>query len=380
MASDICIISTNRLENEAAARNRIISFIHGMKEKGFKVHLVSMDSDSFILDTSSNFTHHKFPFTDTKTSNFFKRTLLEIRISIMAINKANEQNSSFYLITIPSMFLLFLSFLLKKKSKKILDIRDLSWEYLSNSNIIHKFAKILFKNIAIINFKIFDLICVTNQYEYEYLDKRMSDKQKLLKIPNGISTKEYLALSIQNEEKIKKNINITYVGNVGLAQDLSTFVEVSKRLPNIIFNIVGDGTDLNRIKNLSQSSQNNLNFFGRVSFDRILEIYKSSDILYAQLTQNFSGAMPSKLYEYLSTGKCIIFAGEGVASSILKDFENIHLISPNDLSSLESVIKILENNKNYKSISMDNINQIGKKYLRESSVNILLSEIENLIK
>ena len=48
--------------------------------------------------------------------------------------------------------------------------------------------------------------------------------------------------------------------------------------------------------------------FGLLSWADLFEIYTVSDILYAfNLKKEFEGAVPSKLYEYLSTGKFIIY-------------------------------------------------------------------------
>ena len=51
----------------------------------------------------------------------------------------------------------------------------------------------------------------------------------------------------------------------------------------------------------------------------LFEIYTDSDILYAQLKKEFEGAVPSKLYEYLSTGKFIIYGGLGEALNLLEN-------------------------------------------------------------
>lgn len=64
-----------------------------------------------------------------------------MKIALNAIKKANQIDCELSLVTIPSMFLLHLSFLFKGDRRKILDIRDLSWEYLSDKSFIQRIAK-----------------------------------------------------------------------------------------------------------------------------------------------------------------------------------------------------------------------------------------------
>src|SRR5690606_2470613 len=130
---------------------------------------------------------------------------------------------------------------------------------------------------------------------------------------NGVAKYQFQALSSLDtcitspQREHNKRPVISYIGNVGLAQDLTTFVQAARRLPHIEFNIVGTGTDFKRIEEeVKRHATPNINLWGSVSWEEIPGVYTISDILYAQLTYDYSRAMPSKLYEYLSTGRFII--------------------------------------------------------------------------
>src|SRR5690606_36508965 len=193
---------------------------------------------------------------------------------------------------------------------KILDIRDLSWEYLSDKSIIQRIAKQVCRVSAYKNLTNFDFIDVTNDHELDYVKSAVSDIP-VFKMTNGVSEHIYNQLSNLPEKNNKsEKIIVTYIGNIGLAQDLSTLVEASKDLTDFYFNIVGNGTDFERISKYVSKNQNNIKFWGQVNFDTLQKIYSETDILYAQLAPEFSGAMPSKLYEYLATGKYVIYGGD----------------------------------------------------------------------
>lgn len=372
--SSICIISANSLENENASQNRVLSLVSSSIAAGHQVKLISVDSEAFTLLEHEHFTHFKIPFIDTKIPSFIKRAFSEMKIASLVLNKANELNCDVNLITIPSMFLLHLSFLLKSGKTKILDIRDLSWEYLNEKSFVNRIAKKVFTHSALVNLKRFNIISVTNDHEFDYISKNISSLQSIVKVPNGVS------LSIFEKLKnIKCNnmdqFTITYVGNVGLAQNLETLVEVSKLLPDFIFNIVGTGTDFERINTLANSNQQNLNFLGRRQFSELLEIYTQSDILYAQLTPEFSTAMPSKLYEYLSTGKYVLYGGIGVAEKTLENFRNVSLIPPCSIKALKCEIQHIHKNGKYQQLCLENREKIKSEYLRDLTVEKLISMI-----
>ncbi len=369
--SKICIISANSLESENASRNRILSLVNAALKQGHEVKLISMDHDNYHLLEDANFNHYKIPFIDTKIPSFVKRAFLEMKIASLALKKAKEMNCDINLITIPSMFLLHMSAILPAHKVNVLDVRDLSWEYLDTKSLINRVAKTIFTKSALFNLKRFKIISVTNDHEFEYISKYVSDYQNMIKVPNGVSLSifEQLSSVTVNSSNIK---TVTYIGNVGLAQDLSTLVEVSKLLPHIQFNIVGGGTDFDRVHALAGNTALNLKFLGRKSFDELIEVYNCSDILYAQLTSDFVTAMPSKLYEYLSTGKYIIYGGQGVASATLSKFENVSLIQPCNIETLKlEVEKIFEDFNPVLSVS--NREKIRAQYIRDTTVQQLIS-------
>lgn len=369
--SRICVISANSLENENASRNRILSLVSAALDNGHEVTLISMDHENYHLLEDEKFNHYKIPFIDTKIPSFVKRAFLEMKIASLALEKAKAVDCDINLITIPSMFLLHMSAILPAHKLNVLDIRDLSWEYLDHKSLINKFAKIIFTKSAISNLKRFRIISVTNDHEFEYITNYISDYQNMVKVPNGVSLSIFKQLSsVQQNYSNKKTV--TYIGNIGLAQDLSTLVEVSRRLPNVQFNIVGGGTDFDRIYALADLKLSNLNFLGRKNFNELIEIYNDSDILYAQLTPDFSTAMPSKLYEYLSTGKYIIYGGQGVASATLSKFENVSLIQPCSVEILQQEIENVFSNFN-PSLSILNRKKIQEQYIRDVTVKNLIS-------
>lgn len=372
----ICIITANHLESENPARNRVMSLVDGFLRHGYHVELISMDSVDYILCDNKNFKHHKVEFVNVKINSFFKRAYLEVKLAYQVLRKANGLKSDLNLITIPSMFLLHLAFILKNRKLNILDIRDLSWEYLSDKSFIQRWSKKILRFSAISNFRKFDIIDVTNNKEFEYISA-FFPKSSVFRLTNGVSKKIYDEVSNLDRNIEHDKINITYIGNIGLAQDLSTLIECSKILLNFNFNIVGNGTDFDRIYKMVDKDQNNIKFFGQVNFECIRKLYSQSDILYAQLSEDYSGAMPSKLYEYLATGKYVVYGGGDVAKNILTEFENISIISPQNVEMLKNTLLEVSSKQLFRKKSKINQNIIDAKYVRENSVDDYIQFINN---
>ena len=128
-------------------------------------------------------------------------------------------------------------------------------------------------------------------------------------LPNGVSKEQFDRLSILKQSKSERPA-VCYIGNIGLAQNLTLLVDVAIRCPEADFLIVGGGNDFNRVLRYAKDKNaKNVLLTGRVSWDIIPSYYERADILFAQLGFDYQGAMPSKLYEYLASGKFIVYGG-----------------------------------------------------------------------
>ena len=262
-------------------------------------------------------------------------------------------------------------------TKQSLDVRDLVWEYLDDKYLVHILVKYFFRIIFSLKIKDFDAISCSNMNEYEYIKKISKNRiSNLILYSNGINLNQFKDIQkIKNSSLNNKSLKITYVGNLGVAQNLKTLIYASQKFPLIQFNIVGGGKEFKTLLKLSNNAKN-VKFYGRQEWQSILKIYSDTNILYAQLSSNFYSAMPSKLYEYLSTGKFIIYGGSGLAPKILDSFENNITIEPDNINKLCETIEMVIKNKYYKKISNGNIEKIQIKYLRDIGVSKLFEYID----
>jgi len=95
----------------------------------------------------------------------------------------------------------------------------------------------------------------------------------------------------------------------------------------------------------------------------VLPYYKHSSVLFARLDDNYRSAIPSKLFEYLSTGLPVIYCGEGEAAHLLKQFNQTIVLKSNDDVGLKRAIKKLKAMGS--ELDYENREHIQRKYIRE---------------
>ena len=361
----------------APIRNRIIPIVNNAINNKYKVIIVT--SGTRKLDIDNNLISYTYCNIKKELPiNFIARGITEFYFSYVLMRRAYANNSDIVLITIPNIFNLLFCKSLKKSYKQVLDVRDLSWEYLESKYLIQKIVKKFFRFIFKIKMNKFDAISCSNLEEYDYIKKyRKNNQQRIILYTNGIGSKQFDDLrSLEKKINIKNKIIISYIGNLGVAQNLSILVKAANEFPELRFNIVGNGKEFLKIKELAKYN-NNIFFYGRLEWEELLKIYSETNILYAQLSKNFSGAMPSKLYEYLSTGKFIIYGGDGQAKKILNTFDNNCVIESDNVKALTNKLEEVIKNNYYKRRSKTNQDKIYNLYLRENSVKKLYEFISN---
>lgn len=124
-------------------------------------------------------------------------------------------------------------------------------------------------------------------------------------------------------ENLPKKFTITFAGNVGKAQAIDTVIAAAQKLSkneNIQFLIVGDGSELDRVKKISQEcSLQNIHFFGRRPIEDMPGLFSVSDALLVSLKKDpiFAKTIPSKIQAYMAAGKPILASLDGVGSDVI---------------------------------------------------------------
>lgn len=376
MIEKVFIVSSVPL-TEPVVRNRLFPFFEVFLHRGCKVSCICPKSSYELSGLPEGVVLETVDIELVKTSNFIKRAFKEASDAKLLLKKAASLSDGVFLITIPSMFLAFLSPFYLSKKTAILDVRDLSWEYLSEASLVQRSAKRFFRLLFKCSVSFFKLVCATNETEVDFV-KKINNRLEVVHVSNGIRLAQFNQLK-NSKLSGDKRFTVSYIGNIGLAQNLETLVDAARQLPGLEFKIVGSGVEENKIRALvAQYGLENVQLTGRVSWEQVLCYYDSTHVLYAQLSEEFSGAMPSKLYEYLSTGKPVVYGGQGQAVETLNQFEGCHVVPPCEPAALaDKLLELLARAEENK-LSTKNKEVIKKNYIRENAAKLLAEKASQL--
>lgn len=125
----------------------------------------------------------------------------------------------------------------------------------------------------------------------------------------------------------KNKVNLTFAGNIGSAQSVETIVRAAaflKENDEIIFHIVGSGSELNNCKTLVRNlNLKNVVFHGRKPLKAMPLYYGASDAMLVTFSDTpiLAYTLPRKIQSYMAAGCPIIGAVSGEAKKVIEKAE-----------------------------------------------------------
>lgn len=380
----ISIITSFPFPNGKATANRVRIFAEEL--------LKSKHIDYINIICSSNEANQQITFTNNikihninsnpiNKNNYIFRALSELLISTHLWRAAKKTQSDIYIVSIPSILLLIPIIFFKKPKLLVLDVRDAVWTYFSDgffNNMLKMVLEFLFKLAS----SKADILSVTNKSEAAIV-KDIQGVDPVI-VPNGISNKQLneISKSVHRLSTDYKNLNMSYIGNVGIAQELDILINFAKKnIDNLSINIIGDGAKLKYLKTLTKKEKiKNINFYGAVSPESVLKFIQNADILFAQIGSDFSSAVPTKIFEYIASGRKIILGlPNGPAKDIFKDFYGVEIFNTGDIDEFQTAYDKSINTSLSNVEIQSNLDHLKKNYVREKSMNDFLIQFEKFL-
>lgn len=150
---------------------------------------------------------------------------------------------------------------------------------------------------------------------------------------------------IRSQYKIKKNqFVVMFAGNLGLMQGVDTIVYAAEALrehKEIVFTLIGDGVDQERLKSLVLDLKlNNILFIERQPMSEMPNFLSSADALVAPLRGSSISdcIIPTKLLAYLAAGRPVIVAANGAAASLVRQSGAGLVVPPDEPEALAAAV------------------------------------------
>lgn len=199
---------------------------------------------------------------------------------------------------VPSGFLAYVLFLIKKVPYITLvrgaDVPffEERWKYLDRF-IFCWLSPIIWKNSKFV---------VTNSSKLRELALQLSPKQHFYLIPNGIDSKKFQGKDYELHDKLR----ILSVGRLNEIKGFTYLIEALRDINGVSLTIIGDGPLLKKLK--YQSKGLDVTFLGNVAHDKLIDIYRNSDIF---VLPSLNEGMSNTVLEAMACGLPLILTNVG---------------------------------------------------------------------
>ena len=297
----------------------------------------------------------RFPILPRNSGSFFDLVFNYLSYLVSGIYYLRNLNLNgvfdhiFIYSTSPITTALLGIFLKKKYKKKItLWIQDLWPESVESTGYIkNKFFLYLISLIVKYIYKQSDNLVAQSKGFKKNIRKYSNKKVKIVENSHFILENKKIKIPSKINNLLQKKFCVTFAGNIGKAQSITTILEACRKLKsyrNIHVILIGGGSEVKNIKNLIKKyCLNNISIFGPYSSDLAFKILKKSKASLLSLKKNviFSMTIPNKFQTYLCAGKPILVSANGEVSK-LTNINKVGLTSPaeNFLKLSNNIIKL----------------------------------------
>jgi glycosyltransferase involved in cell wall biosynthesis len=339
-----------------ASTNRVYTFAKGFIENGINVHIICFGND-YMDNSDGEIDNIKYynPFGQVKKSNNFitRRWLKFLKYirTLFLLRKINREDKiiAINLHTYRLLVELY-AFLLARilKTKIIFDRCEHPLQFYKD-NI---FDQTLARCKISIQTKLYDGMFCISQYLIDFYSKRGYDRDKLFLIPSTVDSERF----DHQFDPILPFKYILYCGSLTILKDgvnilIESFYRISDKYPDINLVLIGKG-DTIEDEMLIKELVTRLNIDKRVIFlgqlprtaipaylcnARVLALARPESII-------ADAGFPSKLTEYLATGKPVVVTKVGEIPAYLTDSKNAFLSKPGNIDEFtEKLDYVLDN-------------------------------------
>lgn len=227
---------------------------------------------------------------------------------------------------------------------------------------------------------------------YNTISVRFKQPEKLRIIPNFVDTEIYKPLDrVPNLDKSlfkeNNNLKLLYAGNIGMAQDWETLVELAgiTKEKSFEFYVIGEGMMLDYLKDkISENKLSNIHVIPYQPRELMPDIIAFSDIQFIFMKPEIAAqGFPSKVYTIMASSKPLLVCSPPHTPivSFLSDIGCAHIITETDVSAkarnAELWLSSISRNE-LTEMGKRGYNEISKKYSKEIVTQQYFDLINNL--
>jgi colanic acid biosynthesis glycosyl transferase WcaI len=239
------------------------------------------------------------------------------------------------------------------------------------------------------------VVVVTPAFEDYLVEHWRVPRKKISVIENGAETQLFApepftgepATGLRKELRAEGKFVVSYIGTMGMAHGLETIVNAAAQLrdtnPEIVFLMLGEGAEKERIAALAQGrSLNNMRFVDQQPREKIPGYICASDVCLVLLkkTDLFKTVIPTKMLEFMSCGRPVILGVDGQARTILEEARGGLVIEPENSDALVNAICYLAGNREIaRELGQNGREHIVRKFSRRQTAEKYIRVLEHLL-
>jgi glycosyltransferase involved in cell wall biosynthesis len=370
-----------------APQNRIFEFAKQLKKFGHVVTILTAmpnypkgeifeeyKGKKVVVETLEGINIVRTGIYATKEKSFTKRlrNYISFTFSSVLTGARYIEKQDVIITESPPIFLGWSGYVLSKmkSAKFVFNISDLWPESAVKLGVLHNKALIKMSTWLeeFCYKKAYAVTCQTKGI-VDNIVVRGIDKNKVHLITNGVDTeffkRENRDEDFRKEVGIDNKFAICYAGIHGIAQGLQVIIkaaELLKEYKDIQFVFFGDGPEKgDLIDMVNEKELTNVSFFPVQSKPKMPRIIASMDATVIPLKKLdlFKGALPSKMFEALSSELPIVLAVEGEAEKLINDAKAGITVEPENPKEIAEAVLTLYNDKELR----ENLGRNGRKYV-----------------
>ncbi|HBP88073.1 MAG TPA: glycosyltransferase family 4 protein [Nitrospirales bacterium] len=309
-----------------------------------------------------------------RLTNYFSFTLSSAFLGAVVLPKAD-----FLFVESPPLFLGLSGFWLSwlKRMRMIFNVSDLWPESAVQLGVLKKNSFGYRISARLEKFCYQQAWLITGQSKSIMEDIRTRfPSRPTFHLSNGVDTKIFHPRrSTQESREILghgKDCVVFYAGLHGLAQGLEQALAAAHLLRsevNLKFVLLGNGPTKGSLVELArQSDLHNVCFLESRPAQEIPALVAAADIVLVPLKIYITGAVPSKLYEAMASGRPVILVASGEAAEIVRDHQTGIVVEPGDVASLVQAIRTLYTRPDLRKVFGENGRQVAEKYYDRTTI------------
>jgi len=204
------------------------------------------------------------------------------------------------------------------------------------------------------------IVVVTPAFKDRLIEDWRVSSERISVVENGVETEMFEPAPAEASLELRKQLQAegryiaSYIGTMGNAHGLETLLEAANQLqkqsPNVLFVLIGEGAEKQRIKTLAQSRNlSNVKFLDQQPRDKIPAFISASDccLVLLKKTEIFKTVIPTKMLEFMSCGRPVILGVDGQARQIVDEAGAGIVIEPENAAALVAAIQQLQVSPEY---------------------------------